>query len=494
MSVKEFMLAMGGPRAQQVADQRRENRTMTALGSYLGQGASPELAAVYQNDPRAAFEAEGLAQERENKLRASVGNMAEYLDAVPPEHKAAAYAQLVPQLQKAFPGMPVPTEYGPEVEAVLPQVRMLAAGAGQRSQGRDGKVVGNALVDPITGDVIYKGEDQPVNGQIVPVPDGRGGFVQMVFDQRTRQFSMPQYPGQAQGAPQQSYAGGGVGSGQPIGGAVVDPQSGQADPTIAALPPEQQQTAFRLMAMNRPFHIKDGQVIEGMSAGSGAPQQAPQEAALPPLSQWGAGDERLGYTPPKDDTATESFSQPQAVTGPDGRVQFVQFGNRGSQREVPGYKPAPTDRDNKPPTEGERAASGYLNRMNQAELEMEATLAAGHDPGNMRDYTTAGQGPLLNWAASDEGQKYRQAQEDWVRSKLRKESGAVIGDDEMAREIKVYFPQPGDSPTVIEQKKRSRATAIEQMRRMAGRAESSRAADAPAETPASGSWGIVKVR
>ena len=88
----------------------------------------------------------------------------------------------------------------------------------------------------------------------------------------------------------------------------------------------------------------------------------------------------------------------------------------------------------------------------------------------MRDRYTAGQGPLKNWAASEEGQNYRQQQEDWVRAKLRKESGAVIGDEEMAREISTYFPEVGDKPDVLKAKAQSRRIAEEAMRKSGGRA------------------------
>ena len=166
----------------------------------------------------------------------------------------------------------------------------------------------------------------------------------------------------------------------------------------------------------------------------------------------------------------ESYGQPQPVTGPDGAVRMVQFGNRGGQREVPGYGPPPTARDAKPPTEGERNAAGYFSRMDAAGRELDALTRSGYDPGNMRDHYTAGQGPLLNWAASEEGQRYRQQQEDWVRAKLRKESGAVIGDDEMEREIRTYFPQPGDKPEVLKAKAGSRSIAEAAMRKAGGRA------------------------
>ena len=57
-----------------------------------------------------------------------------------------------------------------------------------------------------------------------------------------------------------------------------------------------------------------------------------------------------------------------------------------------------------------------------------------------------------------------------MRAKLRKESGAVIGDDEMEREIRTYFPQPGDKPEVLKAKAGSRSIAEAAMRKAGGRA------------------------
>ena len=53
-------------------------------------------------------------------------------------------------------------------------------------------------------------------------------------------------------------------------------------------------------------------------------------------------------------------------------------------------------------------------------------------------------------------QQYRQAQENWVTANLRPESGAVIGVEEMEKEITKYFPQASDSPQTIAQKQRAR--------------------------------------
>lgn len=140
-------------------------------------------------------------------------------------------------------------------------------------------------------------------------------------------------------------------------------------------------------------------------------------------------------------------------------------------------------------TEGERSSAGYLQRMTAAEKELQALVDAGYDSRNLRDYYTAGEGPFRNSLASPQGQQNRQQQEDWVRAKLRKESGAVIGEEEMDREIKTYFPQPGDQTDVINSKARSRQRAIEQMRINAGRVVPTLGDSQPAPA-AQGQWKI----
>lgn len=70
----------------------------------------------------------------------------------------------------------------------------------------------------------------------------------------------------------------------------------------------------------------------------------------------------------------------------------------------------------------------------------------------------------------DDGQQYFQAVSDWVRAKLRKESGAAIGKEEAIQEISTYFPLPGEGPDVIKQKNDARKQANEQMKLAAGNA------------------------
>ena len=57
-----------------------------------------------------------------------------------------------------------------------------------------------------------------------------------------------------------------------------------------------------------------------------------------------------------------------------------------------------------------------------------------------------------------------------MSANLRKESGAVIGIEEMVKEREKYFPQPGDDKKTINQKYVSRKTAEAAMKVASGRA------------------------
>jgi hypothetical protein len=73
-----------------------------------------------------------------------------------------------------------------------------------------------------------------------------------------------------------------------------------------------------------------------------------------------------------------------------------------------------------------------------------------------------------NFAVGEDAQKYEQAQRDFVNAVLRQESGAVISPEEFDNAKRQYFPQPGDGPQVIEQKRLNRENAIEGFKLRAG--------------------------
>lgn len=144
----------------------------------------------------------------------------------------------------------------------------------------------------------------------------------------------------------------------------------------------------------------------------------------------------------------------QTIRNPDGTETTIQVGGPAT--------PDGGGRTGKP-TEGSLASEGYLQRMQGSEaifteLEKAGTTALGYTDRPLVDTDAEA------WKLTEPEQMLLQAQRDWVRAKLRKESGAVIGPDEMASEIKQYFPQPGEGPRVIAQKKEARKRAEEQLR------------------------------
>jgi len=122
-------------------------------------------------------------------------------------------------------------------------------------------------------------------------------------------------------------------------------------------------------------------------------------------------------------------------------------------------------------TEGQKLSAGFAARMEAANAIISQLEPAGGLPGVMTE--VAGAIPFVGGYAqrmvmSPEQQKYKQAADNWIRANLRKESGAAIGVDEMEAEYRTYFPQPGDSPEVIQQKAAARQITTDAMKQNAG--------------------------
>ena len=64
--------------------------------------------------------------------------------------------------------------------------------------------------------------------------------------------------------------------------------------------------------------------------------------------------------------------------------------------------------------------------------------------------------------------RYAQAKEGFISALLRKETGAEVKDSEFYKYDKQFFPQPGDTPATIAQKREARQREIESMARAAG--------------------------
>lgn len=110
------------------------------------------------------------------------------------------------------------------------------------------------------------------------------------------------------------------------------------------------------------------------------------------------------------------------------------------------------------PTEGQSKDTGFANRMVESHNLINGLEAVGLDKGQ----AARGAIPIIgNSLSSPDKQKFEQAKRNFVTSILRKESGASIAPTEFETAEKQYFPQVGDSPEVIAQKRTARETAIE---------------------------------
>ena len=172
--------------------------------------------------------------------------------------------------------------------------------------------------------------------------------------------------------------------------------------------------------------------------------------------------------------APKSLVQPTAPQGAQGETTQPP----APQATAPAQAPAPgqtTMISQRPPepknlTEDQARATGFAKRMVEASQIIDPMdFGSAAKPGVLESVL----GPRIgatgtNLLRDNDRQLYRQAQENWVRANLRKESGAVIGVDEMAKEIENYFPQIGDGPAVIEQKRKSREAATMGMITAAG--------------------------
>ena len=139
------------------------------------------------------------------------------------------------------------------------------------------------------------------------------------------------------------------------------------------------------------------------------------------------------------------------------------------------------------PTEGQSNAAGFAQRMELAEGIL-GRLPPGSQPGagtRIAEAVPFVGGALARSGQSPATQQYDQAAQDWIRAKLRKESGAAIGVDEMKQEYATYFPMVGDTPEKIAQKAEARRVVTLGMGKSAGRAYQPYVPpEAPAAAPA----------
>jgi hypothetical protein len=234
--------------------------------------------------------------------------------------------------------------------------------------------------------------------------------------------------------------------------------------------------AFRKLNAPERVTLKEGEQVfemtpEGPRAIAGAPK-----TREPKFTDVDAGNVIIRY---QDGVEIQRIPKGRAPEGPvslqpiETETGYVAFNPRTGRME-------PLMQDGKPvmgkagkPTVEQSNAAGYAQRMVAADQILANPKIAAAAPGI--GSAVVGVTPLVgdslkNILQSSETQQYGQAAGDWIRAKLRRESGAAIGLEEEAKEFRTYFPMPGDSAAVIKQKAEARQRANQGVIQAAGKA------------------------
>lgn len=149
---------------------------------------------------------------------------------------------------------------------------------------------------------------------------------------------------------------------------------------------------------------------------------------------------------------------PGAVELPDGSV--VRYGPRGgttilkkSSAAAPGSVPDLT--------QDQGQAQTYGRLMSQAERSYQRALSEGYDPGSFRNATASvleglpfgGLDGLGTLVRDPVGDRARQAELQWSDAQLKAMSGAAAPEPEVKRNVKTFFPRPGENVRDISQQK-----------------------------------------
>jgi hypothetical protein len=155
------------------------------------------------------------------------------------------------------------------------------------------------------------------------------------------------------------------------------------------------------------------------------------------------------------------------------RVQYDASG-REIGREILGV----TEIGEKSLTEQQANGVQFAARMKQAEANVDALEEGGYNAVGMNEAgqqiaSRLGLSAVVNslgipgMAVTPEAQRYEAAKRNWMAAVLRKESGAAIAASEYSGANQQYFPQPGDAPEVVAQKRTLRSTALATMQGVA---------------------------
>lgn len=207
------------------------------------------------------------------------------------------------------------------------------------------------------------------------------------------------------------------------------------------------QPALWQSAMKENSDIQQAQLRE-----QGANQRAMATNAIS-LAELGLGARKVANQ--EQATANDLLLGQQKLAAGPAAPSGYRVAANGSLEAIPG---GPADKTNAPLNDVQSKALQFGSRMQESGKLLDSLASQGvTQPGYIKQAANAiGMGAAANWTQSPQQQQVEQAQRDFVNAVLRRESGAAISEGEFDNARRQYFPQPGDSPEVIAQKRANR--------------------------------------
>ena len=194
---------------------------------------------------------------------------------------------------------------------------------------------------------------------------------------------------------------------------------------------------------------------------------------------------------------TVSYGAPVAgVDANNNPIFFQPSKDGGAPAIIPGVAPKP---EVKQPTEAQSKAGTFHSQMVNASKELSKLEQEGYNPSTFSSQVgTAAASGLGNLVVGADSQRARQAQNQWAEAFLRVKTGAAATKDEVKLNVETFFPQPGEGPEVVEQKRRARAQAEQDVLNMTQNPNNivPRGAQMPSKKSdmSSGGWSVRKVK
>ena len=251
----------------------------------------------------------------------------------------------------------------------------------------------------------------------------------------TPQGTRSQEPVQFESARPIQLSGGRTGYLDRQGNVTVDTDQGQMSVPLAQIQQNDAEARMRQQIANMPYQMAQAKLQKEM-------------AETEKLRAEASGGVKPQFSPEMG-----GYVYPPSQESPQGRLVTLP----GAPKPIPKL------------TEGQAKATTFASQMASASNELDKLEASGFDPtSTSTQMQTKFAGGMGNIFTSPKAQQAKQTQNQWSESFLRVKTGAAATEPEVELNNKTFFPQLGDSPAVINQKRQMRVQAEQDVLNMAG--------------------------